>query len=123
MRHQWMFIAMALASLAGCYGRSSTTSQTPENESLSTITGRYSYIGNPCTTEPCLPGMTYAVLANDKYYYITIDECWFSENQSWDGYTPEMDDLVTVTGCLREKKDVFGKPFYTMEVVSLQPAK
>jgi len=93
------------------------------SNSLNTVTGRYSYIGNPCTTKPCLPGMAYAVLANDKYYYITIDGRWLSENRSWSGYTPEPDDLVTITGYVLEKKDVFGKPFRTIEVVSLQPAK
>lgn len=75
------------------------------------------------TTVPCLPGVAYAVLANDEYYYITIDGDWFSDNRSWSGYTPELDDLVTVTGSLREKKDAFGKSFHTIEVVSLQPAK
>ena len=88
---------------------------------LNTIIGRYSYIGNPCTTDPCLPSMAYAVLANTKYYYITIDNRWFSENRSWGGYTPEPGDLVRISGYLGQKKDIFGNPFHTIEVVSLQP--
>jgi hypothetical protein len=87
------------------------------------ITGRYLLIGNPCTTVPCLPGVAYAVMANDEYYYITIDGHWSSENRSWNGYTPEPGDLVSVTGSLEEQKDAFGKSFHTIEVVSLQPAK
>jgi len=67
--------------------------------------------------------MAYAVLANGKYYYITIDGHWFSDNRSWNGYTPDPDDLVTVTGSLDEKKDIFGKLFNVIEVVSLQPVK
>jgi len=47
-------------------------------KSFGTITGQYLLIENPCTTVPCLPGMAYAVLANGKYYYITIDGHWFS---------------------------------------------
>lgn len=94
-----------------------------DNANASTVTGRYSYIGNPCTTEPCLPGMAYAVLANDKYYYITVDDRWFSDNRSWDGYTPEPGDLVTITGYLQQKSDIFGKVFYTLEAVSLQLKK
>lgn len=93
------------------------------SSSLKTITGRYSYIGNPCITDPCLPGMAYAVLVNDKYYYITVNGYWFSKNRSWDEYTPKPNDLVTITGYLQEDKDVFGKPFYTIEVVSLKQAK
>jgi hypothetical protein len=90
---------------------------------LKTITGRYSYTGNPCITDPCLPGMAYAVLANEKYYYITVNGRWFSENRSWDEYTPQPDDIVTITGYLQEKKDAFGESFHTIEAVSLKKAK
>jgi hypothetical protein len=93
------------------------------SNSLKTITGRYSYIGYPCITDPCLPGMAYAVLVNDKCCYITVNGYWFSDNRSWEEYTPELNDLVTITGYLQENKDVFGKSFYTIEVVSLKPAK
>ena len=91
--------------------------------SLETITGQYSYTGNPRTTDPCLPGMAYAVLANEKCYYITVNGRWFSENRSWDEYTPQPNDIVTIAGYLQEKKDVFGKPFHTIEAVSLKRAR
>jgi hypothetical protein len=67
--------------------------------------------------------MAFAVLANDKYYYITVNGRWFCENRTWDGYTPELGDLVTITGYLMEEQDAFGKPFHTVEAVSLQQAK
>lgn len=92
-------------------------------KSFDSITGRYALVANPCITDPCLPGMAYAVLVNERYYYLTRDGHWFSENRSWSGHTPELDDLVTVTGFLEEKRDIFGKPFHTIETVSLQPAK
>jgi hypothetical protein len=94
-----------------------------ESSGLKTITGRYSHVGNFCTTDPCLPGMAYAVLANEKCYYITVNDRWISENRPWDEYTPQPNDIVTITGYLKEKKDVFGKPFQTIEVVSLKQAK
>jgi hypothetical protein len=93
------------------------------NKNFDTITGRYLLIDNPCTTVPCLPGLAYAILANEKYYYITIDGHWFSQNISWNGYTPELEDIVTVTGFLEEKKDAFGKLFHTIEAISLQETK
>ena len=93
------------------------------NSRLGKLAGRYSYIGNPCTTDPCLPGMAYAVLVKDKYYFLTVEDRWFSENRSWEGYMPGPGDPVIITGYLRKKIDVFGKPFNTIEVVSLQPAK
>ncbi len=91
-------------------------------KNFDTITGRYLLIENPCTTVPCLPGVAYAVSVNGKYYYFTINGHCFSNNQSWNGYTPDVDDFVTVIGLLGERKDIFGKSFNIIEVVSLQPA-
>ena len=89
------------------------------NDSMTTITGQYSYVGNPCTTEPCLPGMIYAVSVNETVYYLTIDGCWLWENRSWNGYTPEIDDAVRVTGVTSEHTDIFGLPFFSIEVESI----
>lgn len=90
---------------------------------LNTVTGRYSYIANPCTTDPCLPGLAYAVSANDTYYYLTIDGILLFENRSWGRYTPMPDDLVMVTGYLKEERDIFDRPFHIIEIVSLYPKK
>ena len=90
---------------------------------LNTVTGQYSYIANPCTTEPCLPGMVFAILADDTYYYLTVNNLEISENRTWDGYTPVVGDFVAITGYLREERDIFDRPFHTIEVVSLHPAK
>jgi hypothetical protein len=67
--------------------------------------------------------MAYAVLADEKFYYITIGGHWYSENLAWDMYMPEIDYPVTVTGQVAQNKDVLGKPFYTIEAISLRPAK
>jgi uncharacterized repeat protein (TIGR01451 family) len=92
---------------------------------MSTITGEYLFVGNPCTTDPCLPGMIYAVLAKDAYYYAfyypTVEGSWLWRNHTWDGYTPEIGDVVRVTGYVSEMVDIFGAPFYSVEVVSLEP--
>jgi hypothetical protein len=123
MSHRVMFVTLGLALLAGCGGRGSATSPASGSDALSTTTGRYAYTGNPCTTDPCLPGMAYAVLANERLCYLTVDGNWFDENRSWAGYTPEVGDLVAVRGYLAEKKDIFGEPYCVIEVASVEPAK
>jgi len=90
---------------------------------LSTITGRYCYVANPCTINPCLPGMAYAIFADGLYYYITVNGRWSSANRSWDDYEPQSNDSVAVTGHVRERKDAFGKLFYALEAVSLRRNK
>ena len=94
-----------------------------ESRERTTITGEYSIVPNPCTTDPCLPGVVYAVLM-DNTYHLTIEGHWLwgGENPSWDGYTPGLGDLVTVTGYVSEEMDIFGNSFYNIEVVSLVPA-
>ena len=38
---------------------------------------------------------------------------------NWDKYTPQPDDLVVINGYLKTNLDIYGKPFYTIEVISL----
>ena len=92
-------------------------------ERITTITGIYSYIGNPCTTSPCLPGMVYVVCKDHQFYYLTVNRIWLWENQSWEGYLPKEGDLVTVIGYLSTKQDIKGMSFYEMEVISLKRAQ
>ena len=96
---------------------------TKMNDRFTTITGEYSYVGNPCTTQPCLPGMIYAVFVNGTYYHLTSKGHWLWENQSWDGYMPEVNEVVSVTGVKSESLDIVGVPFHNIEVESLVPVK
>jgi uncharacterized repeat protein (TIGR01451 family) len=82
-------------------------------------TGEYLLVGAPCTTVPCLPGMVYAVLVDDRRYYPTVDDSWLWWNRPWDGYLPEIGDFVTVSGYAEEMTDTFGIRFYNIEVTSL----
>ena len=79
------------------------------------IEGRYVYVEGPCTTVPCLPGMAYAVETRERRYFVTVDGRWLADNRSWGGYTPQPGDTVAVHGRVGERRDVFGKPFSTIE--------
>lgn len=86
------------------------------------ITGKYVLAPNPCRTLPCLPGMVYAILVNNKYYYVTVNQSllWAEGKQkSWNGYTPKDGDSVTVVGKIHEKLDIKGEIFYQIEVKQL----
>lgn len=115
-----LVISSLLAFLTGCDMLINIISPKP----LTTITGKYLAVGNPCTTRPCLPGIVYAVSVDHTYYYLTVEGTWLwvpEGNRSWDGYTPEEGDFVTVTGYVNKRKDISGRPFYEIEVVSLKP--
>jgi hypothetical protein len=88
-----------------------------------TITGRYVMVGNPCTTDPCLPGVIYAVGSDGTLYHLTVDGAWLWQPHIWDGYTPETGDLVTVTGYVTEAVDINGGTYLDLEVPSLVPAE
>jgi hypothetical protein len=90
---------------------------------VTTYTGRYVMVGNPCTTDPFLPGVIYAVDVDGTVYHLTVDGAWLWQPHTWDGYTPEISDLVTVAGYVSEAADSYGGTYLDIEVLSLVPAE
>ena len=66
--------------------------------------------------------MIYAVDADGTLYYLTVDGAWLWQPRSWDGYAPEISDLVTVTGYVNEAVDIYGGTYLDLEVLSLVTA-
>ena len=83
------------------------------------IQGRYVLIPNPCLTQPCLPGMAYALSAEEKNYFLTVNGRLFSENLRWKHYNPRLNDRITKSGYIRKRNDIFGTPFFLLETLSL----
>lgn len=88
-----------------------------------TITGTYVFVPNPCTTEPCLPGMAYAVRSATQCVFLTAGGRWLDTALEWQGWTPQVGAAVTVAGKVTQRTDVRGQPFLTMEVETLTPAQ
>lgn len=90
---------------------------------MSTIKGKYVLSSNPCMSLPCLPGMVYAVLTDEGYYYLTEGGSWLwvdEEQKVWNGYSPKNGDHVIVVGDISSKRDIKGNTFYEIEVTSLK---
>jgi len=89
----------------------------------SKIIGEYICAGNPCTTDPCLPGVVWAVATDDEIYYLKENGSWISgcAKHSWNGYTPKEGKTVVVRGEVSERTDVFGSTYYNIEVKSIYP--
>lgn len=92
-----------------------------DNEALTTITGRYVFVPNPCTTDPCLPGMTYAVESGGQCFFLTLSGRWSDQAHAWKGRMPVLGSSVSVTGKITQRMDIRGDPFFTIEVESLVP--
>jgi hypothetical protein len=88
---------------------------------LTTITGKYMFLPNPCTTEPCLPGMAYALESSGQCFFLTMAGQWSDKVIEREGWVPKMGDTVTVAGRVMQRRDVRGEPFLTIEVESLMP--
>lgn len=93
-----------------------------DNAGHTTITGRYAFVPNPCVTEPCLPGMAYAIESGSQCFFLTLGGRWSDQAHGWKGWMPAVGDAVYVTGKIRQKIDIRGNPFFTIEVESLLPA-
>ncbi len=89
---------------------------------ITTLVGEYLLVGNPCTIDRCPPGVVYAVSVDGTHYYLTVEGDWLRWNRPWNGYTPQVGELVTVDGYVDDMVDIFGAPFDNIEVVSLEPA-
>ena len=94
------------------------------HRSFVTVVGTYRCVPNPCTVQPCQPGMVWAVIVEDTTYYLTVDGNWIwgCLGKSWDGYKPVEGDTVQVTGKVTEREDIWGNLFYEIEVYSLKEA-
>jgi len=68
-----------------------------------TVTGEYGMVANPCTTDPCLPGMIYAVVDEDDEILLLLRGQWVwysSDGDVWPGIVPEVGDQVVARGDL-----------------------
>jgi len=88
-----------------------------------TLVGRYSFVPNPCTTTPCLPGMALAVSVDGSSCFLAVDGELVCETRAWHGYLPRVDDVVRVTGARSERLDVFGNPYCIIEVDTILPVQ
>lgn len=87
-----------------------------------TITGKCVFLPNPCTTKPCLPGMAYAVESDGQPLFLTRSGRWSAIPLGWNGFVPDVGDIITVIGQVTQRADVRGQPFLTIEVDSLVAA-
>jgi len=90
-----------------------------------TVRGEYTLVGNPYNTDPCLPGLVYAVVEAGAPCHLTVEGHWIWANgePSWNGYVPALNDPVVVTGYVTVETDVLGRSYYNLEFVSLVPAQ
>ena len=109
----FVFVNLSLAQSAICF----------ENISATKIMGKYSCVPNPCETDPCLPGVVWAVIDKDEtYFHLTIGGqwLWVCEETSWNECTPKDGDTVIIVGEVSEHMDTRGRSYYNIEVDSLR---
>ncbi len=90
-----------------------------EYQETGTLTGRYVLVPNPCTTDPCLPGLAYAVNSGGREYFLTTQGRWSDRARTWGDFRPSENAMVTVTGRVEQRTDIHGEAFLTIEVESL----
>lgn len=85
-----------------------------------TLRGTFTGVGNPCTTIPCLPGIAYVINCGDSNYILTVNNVWFSDIFTWNGYTPFYGDSIEVQGVLAWNEDLNGDEYCTIEIAALK---
>lgn len=94
-----------------------------QNEEYATISGRYVFVPNPCTTEPCLPGMAYAIESDEgECFFLTLGGSWSDRPFDWNGWKPSLGEVICAKGKISRQTDRKGNLFATIEVEALAPA-
>jgi hypothetical protein len=84
------------------------------------MTGKLELLPNPCTTKPCLPGLAFAVVGDDRVPYFLTRNGRFCMQNVQD--LPSPGERVVVVGDRQEQKDVNGNSFKTIEITSIGSA-
>lgn len=82
------------------------------------LSGRYTSVGNPCFTFPCLPGVVAALKSQNKYYVLTKNDRWFAGDFAWYQVVPNLNDSIRVEGVITNRTDLLGNKYSTLEVVN-----
>lgn len=89
-----------------------------------TITGTLALLPNPCTTKPCLPGMAFAVIADDSVqYFLTKGGGFYMLGSGESNKMPAPGDKVVASGDVQERRDIAGNIFTTIELTTLRPSQ
>ena len=89
-----------------------------------TIRGEYLCVPNPCFSDPCLPGLIWAVKHDDTLYHLVHEMygwIWDCSKISWDGYSPKEGATVVVVGEVSEEQDIQGNTYYNIGVKHILP--
>lgn len=77
---------------------------------------------NPCTTEPCLPGMALAIDVGGELCFVTHQGSWQADTGALGHPGLTVGQVVVANGTMKEITDVRGKVFRAIEVNSIKRA-
>ncbi len=112
-----MFLVFAFAAI------SCTDDDTKPNEEMpdkKTITGKLTEIPNPCTTDPCLPGVVTAIETDSLNYIITVNHLWYDREVVINNDTLRVNDSVEAYGSITKKQDLQSQTYYEIEIINLK---
>ncbi len=87
------------------------------------IKGIVNGIDNPCLTDPCLPGVNFALTTDSINYFISINGFLQDLILVINNDTINIGDSLNVIGTVNIKQDINGKTYYVIEIESLIPLK
>ena len=77
---------------------------------------------NPCTTQPCLPGMALAIDVGNELCFITCQGSWQADISALGTPGLTVGQVVVAKGTRNDITDVRGEVFHAIEVNSIKGA-
>ncbi len=86
-------------------------------QSTTQFTGILQQVGNPCTTNPCLPGLVWSLETDTADFILSVDNSWIWEDDLIINGTQYYEgDTIIVMGTDTIKYDIIGNPYYELEI-------
>jgi len=83
----------------------------------------FDYDGNPCTTDPCLPGIVAVLRQLGETYVISVDGHWVGDTYDWETNFPEFNPLpgqtTMASGRVTYHTDYDGHVYMEIELATL----
>ena len=82
----------------------------------------FDYVDNPCTTDPCLPGVVAAIVEDGHAYVIVVDGHWVDTTYDWEAewnFNGLPGQTTMAAGVVSYHTDIDGTFYYEIELTSL----
>jgi len=91
----------------------------PDPDTIS-VAGIFTIVGNPCLTNPCVPGIVGALQGDSLRYFLAINDLFLRDGiLEWNNALILPEDSIRGTGFTTRRHDIWGDTYIMLEILEL----